>query len=65
MQMVVAPSKKPAITIDHQETEENHSEALEKQQPDEQVDGVRDEVVVPVEVRPGHIRFKPPLSIIA
>ncbi|CDY26609.1 BnaA09g46680D [Brassica napus] len=59
MQMVVAPSKKPAITIDHQETEENHSEALEKQQPDEQVDGVRDEVVVPVEVRPGHIRFKP------
>nr|ABQ50545.1 hypothetical protein [Brassica rapa] len=49
MQMVVAPSKKPAITIDHQETEENRSEALEKQQPDEQGDGVRDEVVVPVE----------------
>ncbi|KAG5387229.1 hypothetical protein IGI04_038699 [Brassica rapa subsp. trilocularis] len=59
MQMVVAPSKKPAITIDHQVTEEYHSEALEKQQPDEQGDGVRDEVVVPVEVRPGHIRFKP------
>nr|VDD58998.1 unnamed protein product [Brassica oleracea] len=60
MQMVVAPSQKPAITItiDHQETEENHSEALEKQQPDEQGDGVGDEVV-PVEVRPGHIRFKP------
>ncbi|KAF3570440.1 hypothetical protein F2Q69_00063448 [Brassica cretica] len=58
MQMVVAPSQKPAITIDHQETEENHSESPEKQEPDEHGDGVGDEVV-PVEVRPGHIRFKP------
>ena len=56
--MVVAPSQKPAITIDHQETEENHSESPEKQEPDEHGDGVGDEVV-PVEVRPGHIRFKP------
>ncbi|CAH8382382.1 unnamed protein product [Eruca vesicaria subsp. sativa] len=58
MQMVVAPSKKQAITIDyHQVTKENPSESLEKQQPDEHGDGVGDEVVL-VEVRPGHIRFK-------
>lgn len=55
--LVVAPSQKPAITIDNQVTEENH-EALETQQPDEHGDGVGDEVV-PVVVRPGHIRFKP------
>ncbi|CAF2144588.1 unnamed protein product [Brassica rapa] len=35
-----------------------------KQQPEENGDVVGDEMV-PVEVRPGHIRFKPPLSIIA
>ncbi|ESQ35518.1 hypothetical protein EUTSA_v10007108mg [Eutrema salsugineum] len=57
-QLAVAPSQKPAITIDHQVTQENHCEALENQQPDEHGDGVGDEVV-PVEVRPGHIRFKP------
>ncbi|KAG7591483.1 Coilin N-terminal domain [Arabidopsis thaliana x Arabidopsis arenosa] len=57
-QLVVAPSQKPVITIDYQATEENHCEALESQQPDELSDGVGDEVV-PVEVRPGHIRFKP------
>ncbi|XP_013585767.1 PREDICTED: transcriptional regulator ATRX homolog isoform X2 [Brassica oleracea var. oleracea] len=48
-QMVVAPSQKPAFTTNHQVTKENRSEALEPQQPDE---------VVPVEVRPGHIRFE-------
>ncbi|KAH0900040.1 hypothetical protein HID58_049608 [Brassica napus] len=37
---------------------EEHSEALEKQQPEENGDVVGDEMV-PVEVRPGHIRFKP------
>ncbi|KAF8104551.1 hypothetical protein N665_0171s0056 [Sinapis alba] len=58
MQMVVEPSKKLAITIDYQVTEENQFETLEKQQPEEHGDGVRDEVVR-VEVRPGHIRFKP------
>lgn len=57
MQMVVAPSKKPAITMDYQVTKENHSETPEKQKPDEHGDGAGDEVV-PVEVRPGHIRFK-------
>ncbi|XP_010476289.1 PREDICTED: coilin-like [Camelina sativa] len=57
-QLVVAPSQKPVITIDHHVAEENHFEALEHQQPDELGDGVGDEVV-PVEVRPGHIRFKP------
>ncbi|KAG2297759.1 hypothetical protein Bca52824_034231 [Brassica carinata] len=57
MQMVVAPSQKPAITIDHQVTEENHSESLEMQQLHEAGDGVGDEVV-PVQVKPGHIRFK-------
>ncbi|KAF3583681.1 hypothetical protein F2Q69_00026464, partial [Brassica cretica] len=57
-QMVVAPTQKPAFTINHQVTKENRSEALETQQPDENGDGVGDEVV-PVEVRPGHIRFEP------
>ncbi|CAN7020243.1 unnamed protein product [Brassica rapa subsp. trilocularis] len=57
-QMVVAPNQKPAFTINHQVTKENRSEALETQQPDENGDGVGDEVV-PVEVRPGHIRFEP------
>uniref|UniRef100_M4DTG1 Coilin tudor domain-containing protein n=1 Tax=Brassica campestris TaxID=3711 RepID=M4DTG1_BRACM len=57
-QMVVAPNQKPAFTINHQVTKENRSEALEPQQPDENGDGVGDEVV-PVEVRPGHIRFEP------
>ncbi|XP_010458744.1 PREDICTED: coilin-like [Camelina sativa] len=57
-QLVVAPSQKPVITIDHHVAEENHFEALEHQQQDELGDGVGDEVV-PVEVRPGHIRFKP------
>ncbi|KAJ4889851.1 sphere organelles protein-related [Raphanus sativus] len=58
-QMALAPIQKPAITIiDYQVTKENLSEPLEKQQPDEDGDGVGDEVV-PVEVRPGHIRFKP------
>ena len=56
--MVVAPNQKPAFTINHQVTKENRSEALETQQPDENGDGVGDEVV-PVEVRPGHIRFEP------
>ncbi|CAA7039228.1 unnamed protein product [Microthlaspi erraticum] len=57
-QLAVAPSQKPAITIDYQVTEENHCEALESQQPDEHGDADGDEVVR-VEVRPGHIRFKP------
>ena len=56
--MVVAPSQKPAFTMNHQVTKENRSEALETQQPNENGDGVGDEVV-PVEVRPGHIRFEP------
>ncbi|CAN8293849.1 unnamed protein product [Cochlearia groenlandica] len=57
-ELIVAPSQKPAISIDYQVTKENHPEALENQQPGEHGDGVGDEVV-PVEVRPGHIRFKP------
>ncbi|KAH0921328.1 hypothetical protein HID58_021346 [Brassica napus] len=57
-QMVVAPNQKPAFTTNHQVTKENRSEALETQKPDENGDGVGDEVV-PVEVRPGHIRFEP------
>ncbi|CAH2038014.1 unnamed protein product [Thlaspi arvense] len=57
-QLAVAPSQKPAITIDYQVTEANHCEALENEESDEDGDGVGDEVV-PVEVRPGHIRFKP------
>ncbi|KAJ4915555.1 sphere organelles protein-related [Raphanus sativus] len=59
-QMVVAPSQKPAFTTNHQVTKGNRSVALENQQPDEDGDGdgVGDEVV-PVEVRPGHIRFEP------
>ncbi|KAJ0253341.1 Coilin [Hirschfeldia incana] len=58
-QMELAPSQKPALTIDYQVTKENHSETLEKQQPDENGDGVGGDEFVPVEVRPGHIRFKP------
>ncbi|AAD31056.1 F3F19.5 [Arabidopsis thaliana] len=57
-QLVVAPSQKPVITIDHQATKEKHCETLENQQAEEVSDGFGDEVV-PVEVRPGHIRFKP------
>ncbi|CAH8382933.1 unnamed protein product [Eruca vesicaria subsp. sativa] len=53
-QMVVAPSQKPAFTTNHQVTKENRSEALETQKPDDKGDEV-----VPVEVRPGHIRFEP------
>ncbi|VVA91170.1 unnamed protein product [Arabis nemorensis] len=57
-QLAVAPIQKPAIIIDSQVTQENHTETLESPQPDEHGDGVGDEVV-PVVVRPGHIRFKP------
>uniref|UniRef100_A0A1J3IRL6 Uncharacterized protein n=1 Tax=Noccaea caerulescens TaxID=107243 RepID=A0A1J3IRL6_NOCCA len=57
-QLVVAPSQRQAITIDYQVAKENHCKALESQQPDEHGDGDGDGVV-PVEVRPGHIRFKP------
>ncbi|KAJ0256837.1 Coilin [Hirschfeldia incana] len=57
-QMVVAPSQKTAFTTNHQATKGNLSEALGTQQPDEHGNGVGDEVV-PVEVRPGHIRFEP------
>ncbi|KFK43570.1 hypothetical protein AALP_AA1G143300 [Arabis alpina] len=57
MQVDVAPSQKPAIIIDSQVTKENHCEALENQQPEEHGDG--GDEVVPVVVRPGHIRFKP------
>ncbi|EOA36832.1 hypothetical protein CARUB_v10008617mg [Capsella rubella] len=57
-QSIIAPSQKPVLTIDYQAIKENHCETLENQQPDELGDGVGDEVI-PVEVRPGHIRFKP------
>ncbi|KAL0694358.1 hypothetical protein Bca4012_061538 [Brassica carinata] len=57
-QMVVAPSQKPAFTTNTEVTKGNRSEPLENQHPDENGDGVGDEVV-PVEVRPGHIRFEP------
>ncbi|XP_010528093.1 PREDICTED: coilin isoform X2 [Tarenaya hassleriana] len=57
-QLIVTPSKKSLGIINIHVAEENHLVAEEHQQPDECSDGIGDEVV-PVEVRPGHIRFKP------